>query len=269
MGDQSSTLVGSSSELPVHSVSVSAFHMGQTEVTKGQWDDVRAWGATHGYTDLAPGGGKAPNHPVELVDWYSIVKWCNARSGKETVTPCYTVGGATYMTGQKDAVICDFTKNGYRLPTEAEWEKAARGGLSAQNFPWGNTISHSQANYFVHSQNGSTNYYPYDISPTRGYHPTYAVGADPYTSPVGSFAANGYGLYDMAGNVFEWCWDWYADYPGGSQSDPRGPATGSYRVLRGGSWGFNAYNPRVASRDYDSPADRYHYDGFRLAQGSL
>ena len=119
---------------------------------------------------------------------------------------------------------------GYRLPTEAEWEKAARGGASGHRFPWSDadTITHSRANYYVRTQNG-TNYYAYDISPTPGDHPIFNDGTLPYTSPVGSFAANGYGLYDMAGNVWEWCWDWYGLYSSGSQTDSHGPASGTYR----------------------------------------
>ena len=105
------------------------------------------------------------------------------------------------------------------------------GGLIGQRFPWGNLIGESQANY-----EGNTNSFSYHLGP-NGYNATYAGGQyPPYTSPVGSFAANGYGLSDMAGNVYEWCWDWYGTpYAGGN--DPHGPVNGSNRVLRGGSWG--------------------------------
>ena len=272
MGDQSNPLVGSSGELPVHSVYVSAFYMGKYEVTKELWDTVRAWGLNNGYTDLPGGNGtyisKGANHPVHSINWYSMVKWCNARSQKEGFMPCYSVSAFTYKTG--DSVPdCNWSVNGYRLPSEAEWEKAARGGLSGHNFPWGNTISHSQANYCVNSLNGTTNDYSYDESPTQGYHPTYATGLTPYTSPAGSFAPNGYGLYDMAGNVWEWCWDSYGSYPSTAQTDPLGPVSGWLRVNRGGSWGTVAFGCRVADRGYFSPAAAGNIFGFRIARSSV
>jgi formylglycine-generating enzyme required for sulfatase activity len=259
MGDSSGG--GGLQDAPVHTVTVSAFYMGKTEVTKGEWDEVRAWAVTHGYMDLSAGEGKAANHPVQTVSWWDAIKWCNARSEKEGLAPCYAEGGSPMRYGITVPTV-NWAAKGYRLPTEAEWEKAARGGLSGKWLPWGDTISHSQGNY-----NASIEY-AYDVSPTRGYHPSYAVGAEPYTSPVGSFAANAYGLKDMVGNVTEWCWDWYGTYAPGAQIDPRGAASGAYRVNRGGSWYYSAYYCRAAFRNYYDPDNHYNGLGFRVVRSS-
>lgn len=129
-------------------VSVSAFFIGKTEVTKALWDEVRTWGLANDYLDLTRGEAKANNHPINTVSWRDIGKWCTARSQKDGLTPCYTVNGAIMKTGNS-TTTANWTANGYRMPTEAEWEKAARGGVSGKRFPSGmDTISHSQANYY-------------------------------------------------------------------------------------------------------------------------
>jgi formylglycine-generating enzyme required for sulfatase activity len=140
---------GNSDELPLHTVYVSAFYMDKYDVTKALWDTVYQWAIAHDYTFDYPGSGKASTHPVQAIDWYDCVKWCNARSEKEGKTPAYyTDAGLSvrYRTGQVAPYVS--WSSGYRLPTEAEWEKAARGGASGQRFPWGNTISENQANYY-------------------------------------------------------------------------------------------------------------------------
>jgi formylglycine-generating enzyme required for sulfatase activity len=259
MGNCMGPSEGWSDELPLHTVYVSAFYTDKYLVTKSLWDTVYQWAIAHGYSFDYAGSGKASTHPVQTIDWYDCVKWCNARSEKEGKTPAYyTDAGLSvrYRTGQVAPSVSWST--GYRLPTEAEWEKAARGGASGQRFPWGNTISENQANYY----STGTSYYTYDMSNT-GYNPAFNDGVYPYTSPVGSFAANGYGLYDMAGNVWQWCWDWYGSYSSGSQSDPRGPPSGSYRVRRGGCWNGYAIYCRAACRGYDYPTASYDCIGFR------
>jgi len=249
MGDTSNG--GMSDERPVHSVYVSAFYMGKYEVTKELWDEVYNWALEHGYSFDNPGQGKASNHPVHSVSWYDIVKWCNARSEKEGLTPSYMVDGDIYHTGQRDP-DCNWNVVGYRLPTEAEWEKACRGGQSGLRFPWGDLITHSNANYY------STTNFLHDISSTLEYHPDYNDGISPYTSPVGSFEPNGYGLYDMVGNVWNMCWDWYdADYYATApSSDPRGPAMGLNRVTRGGAWSAWSVYGRSARRGPGTPPTR-------------
>ena len=250
---------GHSNELAAHSVQLGAFRMAQHEVTKALWDEVRTWGVSHGYTDLAPGLAKAATHPVHSLDWYSPVKWCNAYSEMAGLTACYSLGGKIYRTGS-GAPDCNWSASGYRLPTEAEWEKAARGGLSGLRFPWGDTISHREANF---RNEGGEAYQ----SGTTGDHPTYSSrGTEPYTSPVGSFAANAYGLFDMAGNLTEWCWDWYGPYPAVGLTNPRGAPSGTLRVYRGGSWRHNAGDCRLADRYYSYPGGAYDYVGFRLAR---
>jgi len=278
-------------ERPVHTVTLSAFYMGRHEITNGQYCEFLnsalgqglitvSSGSTPGrvyqfgsgtsylycYTSggninsqiaysegtfavRTKGGRGMADDPIVEVSWYGAVAYCNWRSLQEGREPCYDLTNGT----------CDFNRNGYHLPTEAQWECAARGGLSGRRFPWGDTISHSQANYV------SSDAFNYDISPTRGYHPTWNDGIWPYTSPVGSFAANGYGLYDMTGNAGEWCHDWYGlGYDYRPQTNPTGPSEGAGRVYRGGFWSAPALWCRVSYRYYLTPGSCYEYLGFRV-----
>ncbi|MBI2927208.1 MAG: SUMF1/EgtB/PvdO family nonheme iron enzyme [Verrucomicrobia bacterium] len=268
MGDSVWPPEGSDNEFPTHVVGVGAFYMDKYEVWKARWDEVYQWAVSNGYRFDNAGSGKAANHPVHSINWYDVVKWCNARSEKEGRTPAYYTSTAhtrVYRTGQID-LESGFVKwnAGYRLPTEAEWEKAARGGADGfelRRFPWSDvdTITHNRANYYSSSD------YAYDTSTTRGYHRTFNDGTFPYTSPVRSFAPNGYELYDMAGNVWEWCWDWGSRsyYESSPDIDPRGPESGSVRVVRGGGWSSHAFDCRTAQRTGGNPTDKGHNLGFR------
>jgi len=262
MGD---SLDGESDAMPTTNITVSAFYMDVNLVSYAQWQSVFFWATNHGYGFVNVGAGKAANHPVQIVDWYDSVKWSNARSQQAGLVPAYyTDVGFTQVFTNGDSgttVYLNLTNNGYRLPTEAEWEKAARGGLSGQRFPWGNVITENLANYY-----GATASYSYDLGP-NGFNTAFTNGVVPYTSPVGYFAPNGYGLYDMAGNVFEWCWDWYGTpYGQPTNTNPTGPATGGNRVARGGGWNYEANLAGCANRSLLNPSGVIII-GFRCVRG--
>jgi formylglycine-generating enzyme required for sulfatase activity len=248
-----------------HRVTVSSFYMGKYEVSVGEF---RRFVNATGYKTTAEtsGGGRVwtgsawetkadanwknpyfsqqDNHPVVLVSWNDVVRYCNWRSEQEGLTPAYTING--------DNVSRNPGGRGYRLPTEAEWEYACRAG-STTPFSTGSNITTNQANY-----DGN---YPYNKNAKGVYREK--------TTAVGSFAPNSWGLYDMHGNVWEWCWDCYGDYSSGAQTDPLGASSGSDRVLRGGSWSYDGQSLRSALRFYNTPSFRIDYIGFRVLRPSV
>ena len=266
---------GEGDEIPVHNVGVSAFFMDRFEVSREMWLDVQTWATSHGYAFDGNESWWDSGHPVTRVSWYDAIKWCNARSEKEGLVPCFytsTSQTAVYRTAQLDLSNAQVKWNasGYRLPKEAEWEKAARGGLQGKRYPWGNAIDGSNANYLGSGDPFTTMIYPYEGTTPIGYYNGRQV-------PVGVDMANGYGLYDMCGNVWEWCWDWYDQVFYGrneAKNDPHGPALGMYRVCRGGSFDDEVTALRCANRGAGNAANSgwvgnldIGENGFRCVRG--
>ena len=210
---------------PVHSVTLSAFQMGQTEITQAQYEAVMGTNPSRFTGDN--------RRPVERVNWYNAVTFCNKLSEAAGLEPCYDL--STWE--------CDFMKNGFRLPTEAEWEYACRAGTTTK-FYTGNSESALDRAGWYYSNSDNT------------------------THAVRGKEANSFGLYDMHGNVWEWCNDWWHSYSSENANDPKGPSTGSSRVSRGGSWRDFASYCRSADRS-SGPVGRYRYIGFRVVRGSI
>jgi formylglycine-generating enzyme required for sulfatase activity len=210
-----------------HPVRVSDFSISRYEVTQKEYRDIMG-------TD--PSEFKGDSLPVENVSWFDAIEYCNRRSLMEKFTPAYTVSGI----GDRQNVTWNWNRdaNGYRLPTEAEWEYACRAGTAT---PYSSGDSVDSAGWYS-DNSGRT------------------------THPVGRKQPNAWGLYDMHGNVYEWCWDWYVEYEAIAQADPVGAASSSARVVRGGSWINDAQNLRSAYRDYNAPSNRIYFIGFRLVR---
>jgi formylglycine-generating enzyme required for sulfatase activity len=235
---------------------ISSFSIDKYEVTYEKYTAVRQWGLVNGYTDMNAGtNGYNPagsNNPVTTVSWYDVVKWCNARSEKEGLTPVYYTTSAkttVYRTGEGSTYnllpnCVEWTANGYRLPTEAEWEFAAKGGVSSKGYDYSGSNTVGDVAWWVNNS-GTT------------------------THTVGGKAANELGIYDMSGNAYEWCWDWYgSSYPSVGATDPQGPnSVLTYRVLRGGAFYYTDADCRSVYRNsYYGPINRNYTVGFRCAQ---
>ena len=249
MGDTIDDEVGDDGELPVHSVTLDPFYIGKYEVTQAEYvqymQPSSSWTSSYGLGD---------NYPAYFVSWYASLKYCNLRSLAEGLTPVYSISGSTNpanwgtvptsYNANWNAAICNWNATGYRLPTEAEWEYAARGAVDPPDY--------------LYSGSG-------DISAVAWH----GGNNSPYGSkPVGTKSPNELGTYDMSGNLEEWCWDWYDwnYYSSSPQNNPTGPASGSNRVKRGGYWGGNASGCRVANRYSAYPYHGYSGYGFRVCR---
>jgi len=252
---------GESNERPTHQVTLSSYYIGKTELTLGLFEKFIK--STNYQTDADKDGwswikigsewqkksgvnwrcdrkgdlrnNSEKNHPVIYVSWNDAVAYCNWLSEKDGLQKAYS--------GSGDNVTCDFNSNGYRLPTEAEWEYAARGGNQSKGYKYSGSNIIDEVAWYDENSGKRT----YD---------------------AGTKSPNELGLYDMSGNVWEWCWDWFSDkyYSSSGQTNPKGPNSGSKRVGRGGSWVSSAERCRVAGRYYSSPAYGVNGLGFRLAR---
>jgi formylglycine-generating enzyme required for sulfatase activity len=284
MGDYWNWPFTPTNQRPLHDASVSSFYIDQFEVTFTQMRDVLQWAYDHnlvmvtnrnnngnavwnleGTTNLlvylqgsiyksnfiafangqftvSPGW---TNYGCTAVTWYGAAAYGNYKSDMEGLQRCVNFTNWT----------CDLSRNGYRLPSEAEFEKASRGGMSYNHYPW---PSYGTFQYWNFITTNNANYTP--VGQTHSFTPT----------PVGSYPPNGYGLYDMAGNMREWCWDWYDpgwySQPGATAPDPSGPATGFYRIIRGGGFESDEQYSLCAFRDYEDPTVAFWYHGFRTVR---
>ena len=247
---------------PVHKVYLDGYYIAKYEISIGQfkkfvqatgyktdaerdgwsyvWNENKKGWDTEKYSWQNPGFTQTDNHPVVCISWYDAVKYLNWRSKQEGLNQCYN----------ENTWVCDFNKNGYRLPTEAEWEKAAR-GTDGRKYPWGNNDPDCN----------KVNYSGDNIGKT---------GCVNATTSTGSYIAgeSPYGIHDMAGNAVEWCNDWYNSdyYSNCPYKNPQGPSKGDYHVRRGGSWYNTAWFIRCDIRNYNSPDFRNIYLGFRYVK---
>ncbi len=226
-------------------ITISNFFINRYEITQGEYEAVMG----NNPSEIVQSYGIDPDFPVYMVSWFDAIKFCNIRSIQDGLTPCYSVGDSgvnpdNWPTGWNSAinhenVNCDFIANGYRLPTEMEWMYAAKGGNQTPTWGYDN-ISGGCWNSFNNTPNG--------------------------TKPVGLLEPNALGLYDMSGNVYEWTWDIYGDYPPGPQLNPWGAETGEDRITRGGAWNTGVSYCTVLHRQATLPSNRINNVGFRLAR---
>jgi len=221
MGSPSNESGRNSNEGPQRQVTVSSFYIAEFPVTQAEYQVVM---------EANPSHFKDSNLPVEQVSWFDAIEYCNKRSIREGFTPVYSRTG--------DIVIWNRQANGYRLPTEAEWEYACRAGTK-------------------------TPFYSGTLVDEAGW---YRGNSGQKSRPVGEKLPNDWGLYDMHGNVLEWCWDWLDYYPSENETDPFGPETGTQRVYRGGAWSMQNIHTRSAYRFGNHLNMRSFFLGFRVVR---
>ena len=231
---------------PPHSVTLDSFFIGKYQVTQGEYEAIMGSNPASDY-------GVGNNYPVYNVSWYDAIKYCNLRSLNEGLMPVYSIRGftnpldwgivPTESNVTWNAAICNWNANGYRLPTEAEWEYAARGATNNPNYLYSGSDAIANVAWYYNNSNSSAH-------------------------PVGGKRANALGIYDMSGNVCESCWDWYdaSYYSSSSSNNPSGPESGTVRVHRGGSWFFIDEWCQVAHRGINIPSYRSNQVGFRVCR---
>jgi len=231
--------VGSDPDFGSYALSVDSILVDDTEVTSGEWQEVYDWALNNGYAFFNVGSALSDLHPVVNIDWFDCALWCNARSEMDGLLPAYLLsnGSVARTTASAPFGTFDASKYGYRLLTDEEYEYAARGGLIGERFPWGDTISHDEANYLA------DNRYSYDVSDQEGYHPDYNEASN----PVYDFSPNGLGLYGVGGNVWEWCWS----------------GSGSSQSQRSGGFADDASQARCGHHDTLAKTVNNYFVGFR------
>jgi formylglycine-generating enzyme required for sulfatase activity len=252
-------------EGPKHQVTLTrGFYIGKYQVTQEQWEEVMGSENNPSYFDGSVGkepaeGEVQGKRPVENVNWFDAIVFCNKLSIMEKLSPAYKINGSTdpddwgniptHIYHHENTELWNSTieivanSKGYRLPTEAQWEYACRAGTT-KDYSYGSD----------------------DPSATVGNIAWYYGNSGNKTHEVGKKSPNPWGLYDMHGNVWEWCWDWYSDYPETAVTDPSGPSSGTYRVYRGGSWGLSAVHARSSDRFHFEPTGISETVGFRLVR---